>query len=262
MVRLLRTLYDRLVFGFGLALLGLVFLSSCAVAAVVYPLLPRRWGQAAGRYGIMASFRFFLGALRFTGQFRFDLRALDALKGERALIIACNHPCLLDVVLIVSRLPNATCIMKAELMDNVFLGAGARLARYIRNDSAHKTIRLSVAELRDGGQLIVFPEGTRTTREPVNAFKAGFALAARKAQAPIQTVFIETDSPYLSKGWPLFKRPKMPIAYRVRLGRRFDAPQDVPAFVAELERYFAQHVGCAQVAERRSVPVAAGQRSA
>ncbi len=55
---------------------------------------------------------------------------------------------------------------------------------------------------------------------------------------PIQTVFIETDSAYLGKGWPLFRRPPMPITYRIRLGRRFDPPVKAGTFTEELERYF------------------------
>ena len=55
---------------------------------------------------------------------------------------------------------------------------------------------------------------------------------------PVQTLIIETDSPYLSKGWPLFKRPGLPIVYRVRLGRRFAPRQDVAAFTAELDAYY------------------------
>lgn len=262
MWRRLRTLCDTLALWYGLALLGAICLSWCALAAILHPLLPRRWGRPIGRFAIMAGFRIYLRALRLTGQLRCDLSALDALKGERSLVIACNHPCLLDAVLLVSRLPNAVCIMKADLVDNIFLGAGARLAGYMRNDSAHGMVRLAVAELREGAQLLVFPEGTRTARAPVNPFKPGFALMARKAGVPIQSVFIETDSPYLSKGWPLFKRPAMPIAYRVRLGRRFDPPQDITAFMAEFERYYAQQLLGAKFGELEQVPVGADPRSA
>jgi hypothetical protein len=42
----------------------------------------------------------------------------------------------------------------------------------------------------------------------------------------------------LSKGWPLFKHPTFPITYRVKLGKRFAPPSDVPAFTAELDQYF------------------------
>jgi Tat protein secretion system quality control protein TatD with DNase activity len=65
-------------------------------------------------------------------------------------------------------------------------------------------------------------------------------LIAKHAKVPVQTLVIETDSPFLSKGWPLFKRPDLPITYKVRLGQRFDPPTDVPAFTAELDRYYRQ----------------------
>jgi hypothetical protein len=51
-------------------------------------------------------------------------------------------------------------------------------------------------------------------------------------------LIIETDSPYLSKGWPLFRVPSLPITYRVRLGQRFDPPRNAATFMEELEREF------------------------
>jgi 1-acyl-sn-glycerol-3-phosphate acyltransferase len=128
--------------------------------------------------------------------------------------------------------------MKSELMRNVFLGSGSRLARYVRNDSSRQMVKESVAHLREGGTLLLFPEGTRTIREPINPLVGSVGLISKHAGVPIQTVVIETDSPFLSKGWPLFKRPDLPVTYKVRLGKRFDPPSDVAAFTAELEKYF------------------------
>ena len=48
---------------------------------------------------------------------------------------------------IVARLPRGVCVMKAELMRNVFLGGGARLAQYIRNDVGRGMVRDAVATL-------------------------------------------------------------------------------------------------------------------
>ena len=59
---------------------------------------------------------------------------------------------------------------------------------------------------------------------------------------PVQTVWIETSSPYLSKGWTLFRKPSMPISYRVRLGKRFAPPENTHKFMAELEQYFGQEL--------------------
>ena len=238
MLRALRTLYEYLVLHYGLGLLGLICLSWTLIAALLYPVLPRRWGGALGRYVIMAGFRLYLAAISITGTCRFDLSALDALRSQGPMIIAPNHPSLLDAVMVLSRLPDVVCVMKAELLDNIFLGAGARLARYIRNDSLVRMIGSAEESLREGSQLLIFPEGTRTTRAPVNAFKGATAGIAKRAGVPVQTVFIETDSPFLCKGWPLFRKPPMPMHYRVRLGRRFDSPSDAHVFQQELQRYF------------------------
>jgi 1-acyl-sn-glycerol-3-phosphate acyltransferase len=99
-------------------------------------------------------------------------------------------------------------------------------------------VKESVAHLKEGGVLLLFPEGTRTTRAPINPLVASVGLIAKHANAPVQTLIIETDSPYLSKGWPLFRRPNLPITYRVRLGKRFPPPKDVTGFTAELDAYY------------------------
>jgi 1-acyl-sn-glycerol-3-phosphate acyltransferase len=241
----LHRLYEFAALHVGLGLLGLISLTWSTLSVPLYYLLPKRAAIRLGRWGIHNGFRFYLGALSRLGACRFDIRALDTLIGDGPMIIAPNHPCLLDAVMAISRLPNLACIMKAEIVDNLFLGAGARLAGYIRNDAQLSMIKQSVAELKNGSQLLVFPEGTRTTRWPTNACKGTTALIAGRARVPIQTVFIETDSAYLSKGWPLFRRPDMPITYRIRLGRRFDPPEKAGVFTAELERYFIEELRAA-----------------
>lgn len=240
--RALLNAYDFLVIYLGVALLGVLCLAWTPFAIIMHLLLPEAQGRTLGRYTIMAAFRFYLAALSLSRRFSFDLKALDALCDHPPLIIAPNHPCLLDAVMVISRLPNVSCILKTELMDNVFLGAGARLARYIRNEPVRNMIRLAGRDFDCGSHLLLFPEGTRSTTDPVNPFKGSISLIGLRAQVSVQTVLIETDSPYLGKGWSLFRKPPMPIHYRVRLGRRFDPPQHTRRFMAELEHYFAHEL--------------------
>ena len=224
---------------------ALFFLISFTWALVAFPLslvLPRRIGRPVGRRGALWSFRIFLGVMQALGAWRLDLSELDKLRGEGALIVAPNHPCLLDAVFIISRLPDTVCVMKRSLLGNFLLGPASRLACYVRNDSLLRLATSAEAELREGGQLLLFPEGTRTIAPPTNPFTAAVGAVARRARVPVQTVIIEADSPFLGKGWPLLERPHFPIHYRARLGRRFDAPDDVRAFTAELETYFAQRL--------------------
>jgi len=230
---------QTLLFYMLLALLGVVSLAWNVLAVLLYPVLPRATGRRLGRHVITSVYRWYWATTSRAGVLHVDARALDGLSDEPGLIVVANHPSLLDALILVSRLPRSACIMKASLMRNVFLGAGARLARYIRNDSPRGMIRLAVQDLHEGGQLVLFPEGTRTVRTPINAFRPGVTLIAKLAAAPIQTVFIDTDSPYLGKGWPLGRRPPMPIVFSVRLGERFAPRTDTHAALDELERYFA-----------------------
>jgi 1-acyl-sn-glycerol-3-phosphate acyltransferase len=222
--------------------LGIISIVFNIGAFVLYPLLPRALGRRLGRAGIAHGYR---GYWRFTrpfGLLRLEAEALDVLRDEGGLIIVANHPSLLDAMMLVARLPRSFCVMKASLMRNPFLASGALLARYVPNDSAHGMVRHAVADLRAGGQLVMFPEGTRTTHAPINAFQHGFALIAKHAKAPIQTVFIDTHSPYLGKGWPLWRLPPLPIEFVVRLGRRFEPSADHEALTREIEAYFAAGV--------------------
>lgn len=240
MPRFVKTTYEYFALYSSLTLLGLICLTWSLFALPLYFMLPARLGAAVGRRGIMAGFRLYSWSLSITGAYRLDLRAIDALRGGPPLILAPNHPALIDALLILTRHPNLVCVMKSQLMKNIFLGAGSRLARYVRNDSSRHMVKESVAHLGAGGVLLLFPEGTRTTRAPINPLVGSVGLIAKHAKVPVQTLIIETDSAFLSKGWPLFQRPDLPITYRVRLGRRFDPPSDVAAFTAELDRYYRQ----------------------
>src|SRR5260221_14665367 len=71
--------------------------------------------------------------------------------------------------------------MKADLINNPIYGASARLAGYIRNDDFIGGVTEAVEDLGAGGQLLLFPEGTRTTRAPINRLKGGAPLVSKRS---------------------------------------------------------------------------------
>ena len=232
------TLYEHVAMVVGLLSLALICLAWLPFFILLYPLVSKQAGQALGRRMIQCAFAIYLRLLSALCACRFDLSGLDQLRDAGPLIIAANHPSLLDAVLIVSRLPNAVCVMKSSLMDNLLFGSAARLARYVRNDGALQMLRCSRDELRQGAQLVMFPEGTRTRRFPLNPLTPTLAMIARRSGTPVQTVLLEFSTPYLGKGWPLWRRPCLPLRCRARLGRRFDATTDYAQLTRDLEAYF------------------------
>ena len=226
-----RRLFQTGLFYVLLAHLGAMSLTWNLVCLLLYPFLTREHGVVVGRAAISSVYRGFWACAQWLGLMRIDYNALDVLSRDAGLIIAANHPSMLDALLVIARVPRGICIMRSSLMRNPFLGAGARLARYIRNTN-----------LQAGGQLVLFPEGTRTVQTPINPFRPGITLIAHMAQVPIQTVFIEARSPYLGKGWPIWRTPQFPVVLKVRLGQRFAPEADHQGLLKRLESYFAEEL--------------------
>jgi 1-acyl-sn-glycerol-3-phosphate acyltransferase len=223
----------------SLAALSLVW---TVLAVVLLGPLPRRWRRTAVRYTMMAGCRLYSWLLVIAGAYELDVGSIDTLRGGPPVILAPNHPASIDAILLLARHPDLACILKPELMSNLFFGAGARLAGFIRTDPPRRMIREAVAELRRGGIVLLFPEGTRTTRAPLNPLTGSAAVIARHAEVPIQVAIIETDSPYLGKGWPILKVPRLPIRYRVRLGERLQPTEDAGAGTQALEEALSREL--------------------
>ena len=237
-----RTLYQYVALYISLAVFAAGAILFSLVGVVLHSLLPQAFGVHLGRRLISGIFWIYLRFIESTWLFKCDTSALDVLAAEEAIIIAPNHPGLIDVLLIGSRLTNVVCIMKKDIRDNILFGGSARLAGYICNDSIGNMVRTAVTELKQGSQMLIFPESTRTVVQPINKFTRAFALIATKASVPVQTVFIEYTSPFLGKGWPLWKKPQFPLTFKVSLGERFVVGDDATLFVDNLEEYFRKNL--------------------
>ena len=151
LLRLLRRTHAHVAMHLGYAMLGLGCLLWSGAAWPLTFVVSGARGIWLGRRVASLGFRAYLAFLDWIGVARFDLRELDALRNAGPLIIAPNHPGLLDALMVISRLPNVACVLKASLLDNPLWGAGSRLAGYIRNDWFIGSITLAVQDLQQGG---------------------------------------------------------------------------------------------------------------
>lgn len=231
-------LYEVGVMAFGLGLLATICLLSIPLFLLLYIVLPRRWHMPVSRRVIRYGFHAYLRVLHWTCLIRTDARALAALGQDKSLIVIANHPSLLDAVILLSCLPNATCVLKASLLHNPLYGVGARMAGYVSNEAPRQMIEDASRELQAGAHLILFPEGGRSREFPLSPFSSACILLSKKSQVPMQTVILEFSTPYLGKHWGLFTPPILPLNIRARLGRRFDPPEITGQALAKLEAYF------------------------
>ncbi len=160
---------------------------------------------------------------------------------DHGLVLAANHPAMIDITCLLARLPGAVCIFKPAIRRNPVLGAAARRAGYLGSDGGHDVVRAAAAKVAAGHTLIVFPEGTRTP--PGGAllpFKPGFVLIARRARVPIRLVRITTDSNLLTKGCAWWLVPKFPAHVEVAAGPTVatDTNAGIAEVAAEIEAWF------------------------
>ncbi|MFZ4774070.1 MAG: lysophospholipid acyltransferase family protein [Terrimicrobiaceae bacterium] len=199
-------------------LIGIVVSPACWVLhRIAGPRIPARLGQNL----LKKLFRFFTWWMRITGMLRIKVCGLEALSGLRGTVIVSNHPALLDAVFLLAHLPPTACVMRANLLRNPVLCGSALLADYVTNDSGPALVRQGIKKILAGGNLLVFPEGSRTIDPPLNPFKNGFALVAARTSAAVQTIVIEYRGSHLTKGISLFLPATLPLCFEIRAGELF-----------------------------------------
>jgi 1-acyl-sn-glycerol-3-phosphate acyltransferase len=195
---------------------------------------------SVGQNILRGLFRFFTWWMRATGMLRIEIRGMEALRQMRGTIFVANHPALVDAVFLVAQLPPTACVMRANLLRNPAMCGAALLARYVTNDSGPAFVRQGIEKIRSGGNLLVFPEGTRTVTAPLNSFKDGFALVATRTGAAVQTVMIRYGGSLLTKGVSLFSPVEHPLQFEIRTGELFcpEPGESAHVFSGRVESWF------------------------
>ncbi|MCW5262263.1 1-acyl-sn-glycerol-3-phosphate acyltransferase [Verminephrobacter eiseniae] len=226
---------------------------------IVFPALPwfirdRQRLSITARWIIRQTFRAFVGLMHGLGIFSYETHGLDKLNRQGLLILA-NHPSLIDVVFLMSFTAQADCVVKAGLATNPFTRGPVLAARFICNDAGPAMIEDSVASLRAGNNLIIFPEGTRT---PMNGTLAklqrGASNVAVRGKVDVTPVLIWCRPPTLVKGMPWWRIPErrphfcievredMPIASLV--GHGGNDALAVRRLTEHLTDYFLTEIRC------------------
>ena len=198
------------------AVVGSVASAAClAPAAVLRGVRAHRTGQRL----IHGLFVFFVSYLRCCGLLKLDASELSVLRDSRGVILVANHPCLLDAVLVVSQLPQVVCLMKGSLARNIVLCGTAYLAGYVHNESGLGLVRKCEQRLRQGANLLIFPEGTRSIGGQMHPFKMGFC-AHRQPGAVACSNYNHHRRQQLSwQGLAVFQKAVVSSAIFIALGK-------------------------------------------
>ncbi len=153
------------------------------------------------------SFYIFMGLMHRIGIMTYEINGLEKLNQPSQLIIA-NHPTLIDIVFLISRIPVANCIVKEKLWHNLYIKGAVSNAGYISNGDPEKMISESVSCLKAGGTMIIFPEGTRSIPNKDYKFQRSAAHIAIQANAKVALVTITCTPRTLTKAEKWYQIPE------------------------------------------------------
>lgn len=120
-------------------------------------------------------------------------------KDAKSKIIVANHPSLIDVVILISLLPQSDCIVKKSLGNNFFLKNVIKAAYILASDDIEKLLEDCSKSLVAGNSLIIFPEGTRTVPGKKSKLSRGAAQLALNSKVDILPIHISCVPPGLLK---------------------------------------------------------------
>jgi len=163
--------------------------------------------QQQSRKTVQYATKLFIAIMQFTQISHFNVKNRRKFSDFRGTVVICNHPSLIDVVLLISVIPNAVCIVKANLFKNPFIRGVLSNTGYISNDNAEQLIEDCRDSLAQGNNLIIFPEGTRTTPNKPLKFKRGVANIVIRCGSPIQCFKLIINPTTLTKNEKWYRVP-------------------------------------------------------
>lgn len=171
--------------------------------------LVRRW--------IQASFAVHVELMRWLGLLTYEIHGRERLQ-RRGLLILANHPTLIDVVFLVSLIPDADCVIKWAVACNPFMRGPVRAAGYIANNEGAGLVEDCIAAVRAGGNLVIFPEGTRSEPGAPLRLQRGAANIAVRGGFDVTPVRIICSPPTLIKGQKWYRVPSRRFHMSIEIG--------------------------------------------
>jgi 1-acyl-sn-glycerol-3-phosphate acyltransferase len=127
---------------------------------------------------------------------KIEVRGLEQLQPRRSYIFMANHVSNLDPPVLIPSIPGrCSVLVKKEVFRIPILGVAMKVARLVpvdrsNREAAIESVRAAAEVLRRGLNMVIYPEGTRSTDGRLLPFKKGPFHLAIEAGVPVVPVTI------------------------------------------------------------------------
>lgn len=178
--------------------------------------------QRRCQYVVHRSFQLFIWMMTTAGILSYAIEGQERLREGGPGIIISNHPSLIDVVFIVSQVPNALCIVKKAAWSNPFMMGVMWATGYVPNDEPDKLLEECAKRVRGDETLVIFPEGTRTVPGQPMKLKRGAASIIVRSGIPFTPITVTIRPTTLTKAEKWYQIPPKPMHVRMEVGAQVD----------------------------------------
>jgi 1-acyl-sn-glycerol-3-phosphate acyltransferase len=140
---------------------------------------------------------------------KFDIQ--KEIRHIHSSIVVCNHLSYLDPILLISLFQRQVTIVKSTFFKVPFFGWLLKTSGYVPSVPSEmlgpamiKNLEEIKKHLAAGGNLFVFPEGTRSRDGNLTPFNKGVFSIARYCNAPLKLIFIKDTNKLFQPGHFLF----------------------------------------------------------
>lgn len=202
LIRSLIVLIEMIIFAIGGMIIGMIIIP---LVGVFHKDVKKR--QVCSDI-VRNTWIFFVKLLEKFGTIKLDIEG-DFSNINQKVVVA-SHPCLLDIVFLISLIPNCVCLAKKAVLKNPCMRHIVKNIYIINDVELEEFLADTDKAIKDGFNIVIFPTGTRFLPNEEIKIHKGAAQIAINSNVDIVPITLKLDFPLLQKNhFPLSAGKKL-----------------------------------------------------